>query len=95
MEISKEDAKWMLGVYAPIKEYGMVSKWIDHHIQAMSIIKGHPVNKPSCSCEFGAYARMASNMFDQHKAQIELAAQEEVVEQEVVKKTRGRKKSGI
>ena len=89
--ISREDAKWLLTEYAPIKDYGRVDKWIDRHLQAMSIIKGTKVNKPECTCQYGAMARMASSMFEQHQAEIQAAAAEPVVEEVVVKK--GRKKA--
>ena len=99
MEISREDAKWLMTVYAPIKDYGRIDKWIDHHCQAMSIMRGTPVGRPECTCQYGATARIASSMYEQHLSQIQAAAQEpvieEVVEQEVVKKTRGRRKTGI
>jgi hypothetical protein len=64
----------------------------------MSIIKGTPVGRPECSCSYGATARIASSLYEQHEAQIIAGAQEpvieEVIEQKVVKK-RGRPASGI
>jgi len=55
MEISKEDALWMVTEYNSKRNYGKVNSWIDYHLRAMTIIKGHPVARPSCSCEFGVY----------------------------------------
>lgn len=66
MEISKEDVTWLLNDYNNIRGYGRVQSWIDWHIRAMSILKQKPIAKPSCQCEWGAYARMANNMYEQH-----------------------------
>lgn len=64
--MTKEQAQWLLGDYAQVRQLGRVSKWIDDHIKAMSIIKGKNINKPSCNCEYAAYASMASSMYEQH-----------------------------
>ena len=65
-EASKQDLEWIINEYPKVRQLGRVSKWIDDHIRTMSIIKGHPVNKPSCNCEHASYAVMASNMWEQH-----------------------------
>ena len=49
MEISRQDAKWLIAEYNPIRGYGRIDKWIDHHCQAMSIIKGTKVGRPECT----------------------------------------------
>ena len=82
MNISREQAKWLLAEYNPIRGYGRVDKYIDKHVQAMSIIKGHPVGRPECSCSYGATARIASSLYEQHEAQIIAAAAEPVIENE-------------
>ena len=64
--ISPQDLEWIVNEYPKVRQLGRVSKWIDDHIRTMSIIKGHPVNKPSCNCEHASYAVMASNMWEQH-----------------------------
>ena len=66
MEISKQDVEWLLNDYNNIRGYGRVQSWIDWHLRAMSILKKKPIAKPSCQCEYGAYARMANNMYEQH-----------------------------
>ena len=71
MEISKEDLAWLLNDYNKIRGYGRVTSWIDAHLRAMSIFKGQVIGKPSCSCEFGAYARMANSMFEQNLPMLE------------------------
>jgi hypothetical protein len=71
MEISREDVTWLLNDYNKIRGYGKVASWIDWHLRAMSIFRGQPVAKPSCSCEFGAYSRMANSMFEQNLPTLE------------------------
>lgn len=66
MEISKQDVDWLLNDYNKIRGYGKVTSWIDWHLRAMSIFKGQAIAKPSCSCEFGAYSRMANSMYEQN-----------------------------
>jgi len=88
--ISQSDAQWLLTEYNRVRGHGMVSKWIDYHVRTMSILKGKEVSRPSCNCEFGAYARMANSMYEQHLTEIEAAANP-VVEEVVV--TKSRKKS--
>ena len=66
MNISQEDAIWMLTEYDRIRNYGKVVSWMDYHLKTMSLIKETHVSRPSCSCEFGAYARMANSMYEQN-----------------------------
>jgi len=72
--VSKEDAKFLLNQYNPIRQYGMVNKYIDLHVKALSILRGTPASVPSCGCEYGAYARIASSMYEQHEQAIKDAA---------------------
>ena len=98
MEISRENAKWLLAVYNPIRGYGRIDKWIDHHCQAMSIIKGTKIGRPECTCQYGAIARMASSMYEQHEAQIIAAAADPVIENERINegpKAKGRPKRQV
>ena len=73
MNITKEDAKWLLNDYNAIRGYGRVNNYIDMHLKAMSIIRGQQVGRPSCSCEFGAIARIANSLYEQHLSEIEQA----------------------
>jgi len=68
--LTKEDAEWLLGDYNKIRGYGKVSNHIDAHIKAMSLIRNTPYNKPSCSCEWAAYAQMANSMYEQNYEEI-------------------------
>ena len=68
--LTKDDALWLLGDYNKIRNYGKVSNHINAHIKAMSLIKNKVYNKPSCSCEWAAYARMANSMYEQNEIQI-------------------------
>ncbi len=100
MNISQEDAIWLVTEYNSKRNYGKVSQWIDYHIRAMSIIKETPVGRPSCSCEFGAYARMANSMYEQNHSEIQATAyppQIEVIDDKTgtdsIPKKRGRRAS--
>ena len=94
MAISKQDAEWLLGEYNSKRGYGRVNDWIDYHLRAISIIRGQQVGKPSCSCEFGSFARIANSLYEQHLAEIQAAANP-IIEEPVIKKTRGRQKTGL
>ena len=74
--MTSDEAKWLLTDYNQIRHYGKISNHIDAHIKAMSIIKETNVKKPSCSCEWASYARMASSMYDQHLSKIQAVANE-------------------
>lgn len=94
MEINKQDVEWLLNDYNKIRGYGRVQSWIDWHLRAMSILKQKPITKPSCQCEWGAYARMANNMYEQHLSllnELNTKYNTPVVEETEVK-TRGRRK---
>ena len=91
MEISRQDAKWLIAEYNPIRGYGRIDKWIDHHCQAMSIIKGTKVGRPECTCQYGATARIASSLYEQYEAQILAAAAEPVIENEGINQKQGSK----
>ena len=69
--LSKEDIAWLLGDYAQIRQLGRVSKHIGAHCRAMSLFKNKTIGKPSCSCEYAAYANMASNMWEQHYSELQ------------------------
>jgi hypothetical protein len=92
MEITKQDLEWIVNTYPQVRQLGRVSKHIDAHIKCMSIVKGQHIHKPSCSCEFAAYANMASSMWEQNieRFRTELETLNKPVEEV---KPRGRKKS--
>ena len=96
MNISQQDALWLIENYNKIRQFGKVNQWINDHVRAMSIIKGTPVSVPGCNCEYSAYARMANSMFEQNEAEIKAIAyppQIEVIDELPKNKTRGRKRS--
>jgi len=88
MEISKEDALWLLNDYDKIRLYGKVGQWIDSHVRAFSIIKGKQVGKPDCNCQYVAFSKLANSMFEQH---LETIKQIAYAEEPTTTKTRGRK----
>ena len=73
MNISKEDAKWILATYEPIRGHGRIGNHQGAILGALGIMRGNPVHM-GCNCELPALARITSDMFDQHKSQIEAIA---------------------
>ena len=73
MNISREDAKWILSTYEPIRGHGKISNHQGAILGALGIMRGNPVHM-GCNCELPALARITSDMFDQHKSQIEAIA---------------------
>ena len=73
MNISREEAKYILGTYAPIRGHGKIGNHQGAILGALEIMRGQPVHM-GCNCELPALARIISDMFDQHKSQIEALA---------------------
>jgi hypothetical protein len=73
MEISKEDAKWILATYAPIRGHGKIGNHQSAILGALGIMRGNPVHM-GCNCELPALARICSDMFDQNREKIEAIA---------------------
>jgi hypothetical protein len=98
MNISQQDAIWLVEDYNRIRNYGKVNSWIDYHVKAQQLIKGQ-AEKPSCSCSWGATARIASSLYEQHENEIKAIAyppQIEVIDETPIHSTakkRGRRTS--
>ncbi len=75
MDISKEDAKWILTTYAPIRGHGKIGNHQGAILGALAIMRGQPVHM-GCNCELPALARITSDMFDQHFSYIQEVANE-------------------
>jgi hypothetical protein len=75
MQISKEEAKWILATYAPIRGHGKISNHQGAILGALGIMRGQPVHI-SCNCELPSLARITSDMFDQHFSYIQEVANE-------------------
>ena len=73
MNITVEDAKWILATYAPIRGHGKISNHQGAILGALGLMRGQPVHM-GCNCELPALARITSDMFDQHREQIEAIA---------------------
>ena len=73
MNISKEDAKWILATYAPIRGHGKIGNHQGAILGALGLMRGQEV-KINCNCELPALARITSDMFDQHQQEIEAIA---------------------
>lgn len=73
MNITREEAKWILATYEPIRGYGKIGNHQGAILKALELMRGQPVHM-GCNCELPALARITSDMFDQHKTQIEALA---------------------
>ena len=81
MNITREEAKYILGTYAPIRGHGKISNHQGAILGALGMMRGQPVHM-GCNCELPALARICSDMFDQHREEIEAIANQEVIENE-------------
>lgn len=94
LNITREQAKWILQSYVPIKGHGKITNHKSVILETLSILRGQPVNI-GCNCELPALARITNDMFDQYRTEIEtIATTEPVIENELQTVTRrGRKAS--
>ena len=74
MNITKEQALWLINDYNKIRQYGKVANHIDAHVKAFSIIKGKEVGKPDCNCQYVAFSKLANSMYEQHLDYIQQVA---------------------
>ena len=72
-KITREEAKWILATYEPIRGHGKIGNHQGAILGALGLMRGNPVHI-SCNCELPALARITSDMFDQHKSYIEEVA---------------------
>ena len=79
-KITREDAKWILATYAPIRGNGKVINHKGVILEALTLMRGTPVNM-GCNCELPALARITADMFEQNQTEIETLAN---VEQKAV-----------
>jgi hypothetical protein len=70
---TRDQAKWILGTYAPIRGHGKIGNHQGVILEALGLMRGQPVHM-GCNCELPALARITSDMFDQHKEKIEALA---------------------
>ena len=73
MNITQEDAKWILATYEPIRGHGKIGNHQGAILGALGIMRGNPVHM-GCNCELPALARICSDMFDQNREEIEALA---------------------
>ena len=73
MNITVEDAKWILATYAPIRGHGKITNHQGAILGALGLMRGQPVHM-GCNCELPALARICSDMFDQNREEIEALA---------------------
>ncbi len=95
--LSKQDIEWLLNDYNRIRDYGKVSNWIDWHVKALQLLKGH-WDKPGCTCEWVAHSKIANNTYQQFEQALKdrlVILETPVIEDElptVEKRGRGRSK---
>ncbi len=80
-KITREEAKYILGTYAPIRGHGKIGNHQSAILTALGLMRGNPVHM-GCNCELPALARICSDMFDQNREEIEAIANQEVIENE-------------
>ena len=80
-KITRDQAKWILGTYAPIRGHGKIGNHQGVILEALGLMRGNPVHI-NCNCELPALSRIASDMFDQNQQEIEAIANQEVIENE-------------
>ncbi len=80
-KITREEAKWILATYAPIRGHGKIGNHQGAILGALGLMRGNPVHI-NCNCELPALSRIASDMFDQNREEIEAIANQEVIENE-------------
>ena len=73
MNITREDAKWILANYEPIRGHGKISNHQGAILTTLGMMRGNPVHM-NCNCELGALARITNDMFEQNRVQIEAIA---------------------
>jgi hypothetical protein len=78
-KITREEAKYILTVYEPIRGHGKIGNHQAAILGALGIMRGNPVHM-GCSCELPALARITNDMFEQNREEIEAIANQEVIE---------------
>ena len=73
MNITREDAKYILAVYEPIRGHGKISNHQSAILTTLGLLRGNPVHM-NCSCELPALARICNDMFEQNRVEIEAIA---------------------
>jgi len=74
MNITKEQAQWLLNDYNKIRQYGKVANHINAHVKAFSIMKGKEVPRPDCTCQYVAFSQLTNSMYEQHLDYIQQVA---------------------
>ena len=73
-KISKEEAKWLLEVYGPMRGYRIDNGTLGTYLKAYNLMRGTD-RKVSCSsCEGRSIAAMANSMYNQYEEEIKAIA---------------------
>jgi len=78
-KITRDQAKWILATYEPIRGYGKIGNHQGVILEALGLMRGQPVHM-GCNCELGSLARICNDMFEQNRVEIEALANQEVIE---------------
>lgn len=81
-KITKEDANWLVNVFAPMKGGRVDNSTFQMFLKAYNLMRGTNRTVNCFSCEGRSVAKMASSMYEQYEAEI----------QAVLTTTKGRKK---
>jgi len=70
MEISKEDAIWLIEEFDKKRGGTINGKTINMFLRAINTILNQNRKAPGCSCEYRTVAAIANNVFEQYKNEI-------------------------
>ena len=83
--LSKEDAKWLIEVYVPMKDLMITSERYKTHLKAYNILRNTNKRAGCYSCEAKATASVAQSTFEQHEQTI----------RDIASPKKGRKKKNV
>jgi hypothetical protein len=79
-KITRDQAKWILASYAPIRGHGKIGNHQGVILEALGLMRGQKVHM-GCNCELGSLARICNDMFEQNREEI-MALANSVIENE-------------
>ena len=83
--LSKEDAKWLLDVYVPMKDLMITSERYKTHLKAYNLLRNTNRRAGCYSCEAKALVAVTQSTFSQHEQTI----------RDIASPKKGRKKKNV
>ena len=87
-KISKDQAKWLVNVFQPIRGGRVDNSTFQMFLKAYNILRDTDRKVNCFSCEGRSIAAMANSMFDQYKSEIESVATKTTRKKNASKKTK-------